>query len=140
MAMTSSKALLGKLSDKGMVGHSMIHKAMVDFFTYADVRDKVDLAQSLVPHILQVISTKDGALAGCHAVAHLTSKGRKEVLKAMKGTVFENCKGPGSLFITALLAMTDDTTLLTKAIWGVRSASHRAGLWRVIIILLTCLT
>jgi pumilio homology domain family member 6 len=71
-----SKALLSKLADKAMVSHTMIHKAMLDYFTYAELRDKVDMAQSLSPHMLKLLTTKDGTLAACHAIGYLTSKVR----------------------------------------------------------------
>uniref|UniRef100_A0A803MTT6 PUM-HD domain-containing protein n=1 Tax=Chenopodium quinoa TaxID=63459 RepID=A0A803MTT6_CHEQI len=104
--------------EKGIVDHSIIHKALIEYLSIADKLSAEDVIKQLSGSLLvRMIHTKDGSRIGMLCVKHGSAKERKKLVKGMKGHVgkiaHDQC---GSLVLSSVLSTVDDTKLVTKVI------------------------
>ncbi|GAB4850843.1 Pumilio 24 [Ancistrocladus abbreviatus] len=109
---------LQPILEKGIVDHSIIHKALVEYFSIADKFSAAEVIQQLSGSLLvRMIHTREGSKVGMLCVKHGSAKERKKIVKGMKGHVgkiaHDHC---GSMVLVCILSTVDDTKLLTKVI------------------------
>ncbi|XP_058076167.1 pumilio homolog 24 isoform X2 [Magnolia sinica] len=104
--------------EKGIVDHSIIHKALMEYFSIADKSSASDVIQQLSgPLLVRMIHTRDGSKVGMLCVKHGSAKERKKLIKGMKGHIgkiaHDQC---GNMVLVCILSAVDDTKLITKVI------------------------
>ncbi|KAL8263985.1 hypothetical protein R6Q59_022115 [Mikania micrantha] len=104
--------------EKGIVDHSILHKALVEYFTIADKSSAADVIQHLSSALLvRMIHTKDGSKIGILCVKHGSAQERKKIIKGMKGHVSKIALDRfGSMVLACILSVVDDTQLIKKII------------------------
>ncbi|KNA14803.1 hypothetical protein SOVF_104200 [Spinacia oleracea] len=110
--------VLQPILEKGIVDHSIIHKALIEYLSIADKLSAEDVVKQLSGSLLvRMIHTKDGSRIGMLCVKHGSAKERKKLVKGMKGHVgkiaHDQC---GSMVLVSVLSTVDDTKLVTKVI------------------------
>lgn len=106
------------LCQKDVVVHSIIHKALFDFFKYASPQQKTDVIEVLKEKVVNILHTKDGAKVAMNCLWYGTAKDRKLVIKSFKTFVTKICKEEyGHLVLLALFDVVDDTVLAKKALF-----------------------
>lgn len=110
--------VLQPILEKGIVDHSIIHRALVEYLSIADKLSAEDVIKQLSGALLvRMIHTKDGSRIGMLCVKHGSAKERKKLLKGMKGHISkianDHC---GSLVLVSILSNVDDTKLVTKVV------------------------
>ncbi|KAL8153651.1 hypothetical protein V2J09_011411 [Rumex salicifolius] len=111
-------SVLQPILEKGIVDHSIIHKAMLEYLSIADQTSAADVLQQLSgPLLVRMIHTRDGSKLGILCVKHGSAKERKKIIKGMKGhivkTANDNC---GALVLACIFSTVDDTKLLSKVV------------------------
>ncbi|PHT62818.1 Pumilio -like protein 24 [Capsicum annuum] len=111
-------SVLQPILEKGILDHSIIHKAIVEYFTIADRSSAADIIQQLSsPDLVRMIHTKDGSKIGIFCIKHGSAKERKKIIKGMKDKVGkiarDNC---ATLVLVSILSIVDDTKHLSKVI------------------------
>lgn len=111
-------SVLQPILEKGIIDHSIIHKALVEYVSIADKFSAEDVVKQLSgPLLVRMIHTRDGLRLGLFCVKHGSAKERKKLLKGIKGHVgkiaHDHC---GSLVLVSILSTVDDTKLVTKVI------------------------
>lgn len=106
------------LLEKGIVDHSIIHKALIEYLSIADKSSATVVIQQLSgPLLVRMIHTRDGSKLGMLCVKHGSSKERKKLIKGMKGHIgkvaHDQC---GSMVLVCILSTVDDTKLITKIV------------------------
>nr|XP_043628259.1 pumilio homolog 24 [Erigeron canadensis] len=111
-------AVLQPILEKGIVDHSILHKTIVEYFTIADKTSAADVIQHLASALLvRMIHTKDGSKIGILCVKHGSAQERKKITKGMKGHVSKIALDRfGSMVLTCILSVVDDTQLVKKII------------------------
>lgn len=111
-------SVLQPILEKGIVDHSIIHKALVEYLSIADKLSAEDVVKQLSGSLLvRMIHTKDGSRIGLLCVKHGGAKERKKILKGMKGHIGKIAHDHyGSLVLVSILSTVDDTKLVTKVI------------------------
>ncbi|KAH9602061.1 hypothetical protein KSS87_012524 [Heliosperma pusillum] len=113
--------VLQSIWEKGIVDHSIVHKALIEYLSIADKVVQMS-AEEVVkqlsgPLLVRIIHTRDGSRIGMLCVKHGGAKERKKLLKAMKEhmgkIIHDNC---GSLVLVSILSNVDDTKLVTKVL------------------------
>ncbi|PWA78654.1 pumilio 24 [Artemisia annua] len=78
-------AVLQPILEKGIVGHSILHKVLVEYFTIADKTSAADVIQHVSSALLvRMIHTKDGSKVGILCIKHGSAQERKKIIKGMK--------------------------------------------------------
>ncbi|CAO2821570.1 unnamed protein product [Amaranthus hypochondriacus] len=110
--------VLQPVLEKGIVDHSIIHKALLEFLSIADKLSAEDIIKQLSGALLvRMIHTKDGSKIGMLCVKHGSAKERKKLVKGMKGHISKIAQDHcGSLVLVSALSIVDDTKLVTKII------------------------
>ncbi|KAK9672956.1 hypothetical protein RND81_12G137200 [Saponaria officinalis] len=108
--------VLQSIWEKGIVDHSIVHKALIEYFSIADKMSAEEVIKQLSgPLLVRIIHTKDGSRIGMLCVKHGGAKERKKLLKAMKehmGKIIrDSC---GTLVLVSILSTVDDTKLVSK--------------------------
>ncbi|XP_047123683.1 pumilio homolog 3 isoform X2 [Hydra vulgaris] len=112
------KESLTALCQKDVVTHSIIHKVLFQFFTYADLQQKIDLIEILKENVIHILHTKDGARIAMNCFWFASVKDRKAIIKSFKTYVLKICKEEyGHMVMLALFDTVDDTVLVKKAIF-----------------------
>ncbi|CAN4115052.1 unnamed protein product [Withania somnifera] len=111
-------SVLQPILEKGILDHSIIHRALVEYLTIADQSSAADIILHLSsPDIVRMIHTKDGSKIGIFCIKHGSAKERKRIIKGMKDKVgkiaHDKC---GTLVLVSILSIVDDTKLLSKVI------------------------
>ncbi|KAJ8445012.1 hypothetical protein Cgig2_029206 [Carnegiea gigantea] len=111
-------SVLQPILEKGIVDHSIIHKALVEYLSIADKLSAEDVVKQLSGSLLvRMIHTKDGSRIGLLCVKHGGAKERKKILKGMKGHIGKIAHDHyGSLVLLSILSTVDDTKLVTKVV------------------------
>ncbi|KAM3324004.1 pumilio 24 [Capsicum chacoense] len=111
-------SVLQPILEKGILDHSIIHKAIVEYFTIADRSSAADIIQQLSsPDLVRMIHTKDGSKIGIFCIKHGSAKERKKIIKGMKDKVGKIVRDKcGTLVLVSILSIVDDTKLLSKVI------------------------
>ncbi|XP_024958712.1 pumilio homolog 24 [Cynara cardunculus var. scolymus] len=104
--------------EKGIVDHSILHTALVEYFTIAGKSSAADVIQHLASALLvRMIHTKDGSKIGILCIKHGSAQERKKIIKGMKGHVSKIAQDRfGSMVLTCILSVVDDTQLIKKII------------------------
>ncbi|XP_052189701.1 pumilio homolog 24 [Diospyros lotus] len=104
--------------EKGIVDHSIIHKALIEYLTIADQSSAADVLQQLSgPLLVRMIYTREGSRIAMLCIKHGSSKERKKIIKGMKGyvgkIVHDQC---GTMVLVCILSIVDDTKLVAKVV------------------------
>ncbi|KAK2990301.1 hypothetical protein RJ640_014753 [Escallonia rubra] len=111
-------SVLQPILEKGILDHSIIHRALMEFFSIADQSSAADVIQQLSgPLLVRMIHTKEGSRIAMLCVKHGSAKERKKIIKGMKGHVSKIAHDKfGCMLLVCILATVDDTKLTTKVI------------------------
>ncbi|ONK61619.1 uncharacterized protein A4U43_C08F31840 [Asparagus officinalis] len=139
-------SVIQPILEKGILDYSIIHTCLLEYFTIADKSSATDVIQQLLPLLTQessgidegmqaskkrkikkirtkipllvrMVSTRDGLKVGILCIKHGSAKERKKIVKGIKEHVrnltLDQC---GSVLLTCILSVVDDTKLVTKII------------------------
>ncbi|XP_077218294.1 pumilio 24 [Tasmannia lanceolata] len=111
-------SVIQPIMEKGIVDHSIIHHALMEYLSIADRSSATDVIQQLSgPLLIRMIHTKDGSKLGMLCIKHGNAKDRKKIIKGMKGHIGKIAHDQyGSMVLVCILSVVDDTKLLTKVI------------------------
>ncbi|KAI9304328.1 armadillo-type protein [Cunninghamella echinulata] len=103
--------------DKGTLVHSIVHKALLEYFTYADEKGKMELLSLLRDSLQDIVHTREGSRVAMICVTSSTPKDKKAIIKSFKPFLTKIAQDEyGYLVLLRLLDDTDDTVLVSKAI------------------------
>ncbi|KAL1539122.1 pumilio 24-like [Salvia divinorum] len=111
-------SVLQPILEKGILDHSIVHRALLEYLDIADKFSAADVIQQLSgPSFVRIIATKDGARIGMLCIRHGSAKDRKKIIKGMKGNIDKIASDKfGSMVLVAILSVVDDTKLVSKII------------------------
>ncbi|KAK1293058.1 hypothetical protein QJS10_CPB17g01205 [Acorus calamus] len=111
-------SVIQPILEKGIVDHSILHSALMEYFSIADKLSAADVIQQLSGSLLvRMIHTRDGSRVGILCIRHGSAKERKNIIKGMKGHVRKiACDQYGCLVLVSILSVVDDTKLVKKVI------------------------
>jgi len=109
---------LQPILEKGIVDHTIIHRAIVEYLSVSKKSMIAEIVQQLSGGLLvRMLHTKDGAKIGVTCVMHGNNKERKKIIKGMKTHVAKVAQDDhGSVVLLAILDVVDDTKLVNKII------------------------
>lgn len=112
------KESLSNLCQKDVLSLSVIHRALFDFFTYAESSQKREIVEILKPGLIHILHTKDGSKVAMNCIWEASTKDRKVITKSFKTYIKKICTEEfGHLVLLALFDVMDDTVLLKKALF-----------------------
>ena len=107
--------LMLKAARKGLAMTAIVQRALAELLAQADGPQKAILAASLLEAAPHIMHTADGAKIACACLRHSDPKGRKAMLKSLKGFVARAAlNGNGALVLATALEVVDDTVMLRK--------------------------
>ncbi|KAK9146995.1 hypothetical protein Sjap_006898 [Stephania japonica] len=111
-------SVIQPILEKGIVDHSIIHRALLEYLSIADKTSATDVIEQLSgPLLVRMIGTRDGAKLGILCNKHGGAKGRKKIIKGIKGHVGKIAHDQyGSTVLVSILSMVDDTKLVSKVV------------------------
>ncbi|KAG8372915.1 hypothetical protein BUALT_Bualt12G0116700 [Buddleja alternifolia] len=111
-------SVLQPILEKGILDHSIVHRALMEYFSIADKSSAAEFIQHLSgASLVRMIHTKDGSRLGMLCIKHGSAKERKKIIKGMKGHVDKIAHDKfGSMVLVCILSIVDDTKLLSKII------------------------
>ncbi|GMP56978.1 hypothetical protein CsSME_00021254 [Camellia sinensis var. sinensis] len=111
-------SLFQPILEKGIVDHSIIHKALMEDFSIADKASAADVVQQWSGALLvRMIHTREGSRIAMLCIKHGSAKERKKIIKGMKGHVGKIAHDQyGSMVLACILSIVDDTKLVTKVV------------------------
>ncbi|KAK9288302.1 hypothetical protein L1049_016753 [Liquidambar formosana] len=111
-------SVIQPILEKGIVDHSILHRALIEYFSIAGQSSATDVIQQLSgPLLVRMIHTKDGCRIGMLCVKHGSAKERKKIIKGMKDHIGKIAHDQyGSMVLTGILSIVDDTKLITKIV------------------------
>ncbi|KAF8401414.1 hypothetical protein HHK36_012353 [Tetracentron sinense] len=111
-------SVIQPILEKGIVDHSIIHSALMEYFSIADKSSAADAIQQLSgPLLVRMIHTRDGSKVGMLCVKHGSAKERKKIIKGMKGHIGKIAHDQyGSMVLVCIISTVDDTKLITKIV------------------------
>ncbi|KAF5181547.1 Pumilio-like protein [Thalictrum thalictroides] len=81
-------SVIQSILEKGIVDHSIIHTALIEYLNIADKSSATDILEQLSgPLLVRMIHTKDGSKLGMLCIKHGGAKERKKIIKGMKGHI-----------------------------------------------------
>lgn len=109
---------LQPILEKGIVDHSIVHRALDEFLVVAPQSMGRDVVEHLAgPLLLRMLHTRSGALVACKCVAAGSAKERKKIVKGFKEHVAKVARDDhGHLVLLQILEVIDDTLLVRKTI------------------------
>uniref|UniRef100_A0A0C9S2K7 TSA: Wollemia nobilis Ref_Wollemi_Transcript_18990_2729 transcribed RNA sequence n=1 Tax=Wollemia nobilis TaxID=56998 RepID=A0A0C9S2K7_9CONI len=109
---------LQPIIEKGIVDHSIVHRALGEYLSIADKSSVADVIQQLSgPLLVRIIHTRDGSKVGALCIIHGNAKERKKIIKGMKGNVGKIAHDEyGSVVLLCILSCVDDTNIVSKII------------------------
>ena len=111
--------LLNDIISKGILGLSLVHRVLAEFFEHASEATIVDFCRLIGEHFVDLVHTKEGARILTYVLHYASAKEKKKIIKGLKTHVKTIATHEhGHLVMQTLLATTDDTVLLSKAILG----------------------
>nr|XP_004653049.1 pumilio homolog 3 [Jaculus jaculus]XP_044997072.1 pumilio homolog 3 [Jaculus jaculus] len=118
LIMDEMKQILTPMAQKeAVIKHSLVHKAFLDFFTYAPPKLRSELIEAIREAVIYLAHTHDGARVAMHCLWHGTPKDRKVIVKTMKTYVEKVANGQYShLVLLAAFDCIDDTKLVKQII------------------------
>ncbi|XP_042022741.1 pumilio homolog 24-like [Salvia splendens] len=111
-------SVLQPILEKGILDHSIVHRALLEYLDIADKFSAADVIQPLSgPSFVRIIATKDGSRLGMLCIRHGSAKDRKKIIKGMKGNIEKIASDKfGSMVLVCILSVVDDTKLVSKII------------------------
>ncbi|KAJ2158662.1 Pumilio y domain member 6 [Coemansia sp. RSA 552] len=114
---SSLKAALGPMLEKGTVQQSVVHRALLDYLRLGDSAERARVAGDLRELAVEMVHTREGAAAAMLCVAYGTPKDRKAMVRAFKPFLRKMCLDEyGYATVIQALDCVDDTVLLSKAL------------------------
>nr|CAI5855373.1 unnamed protein product [Callosobruchus analis] len=111
------KTNLTKILNKSLLDSGIVHTVLWQYLTECSEDDKKELIAQLVPHIVVISNSKEGARAAMQCIWHGSNKDRKVIMKTMKEHLIDLSKHEhGHATVISLLDSIDDTVLLHKII------------------------
>eukprot|EP00058_Branchiostoma_floridae_P020525 XP_002606015.1 hypothetical protein BRAFLDRAFT_269781 [Branchiostoma floridae] len=122
LVMKEFKESLTPLLEKTVVKHTLVHKALLEFFTHAEGRLRAEMIEAIRESLIHILHTHDGSRVTMHCLWHGTAKDRKVIIKTMKTFMQKICQEEFAHHtLLALFDVVDDTKLVSKAILQVWS-------------------
>ncbi|RZC35677.1 penguin [Asbolus verrucosus] len=113
----ATKANLLRVINKNLLDSGLVQTVLSQYLSECSSEDRAELISQLVPHIVVISNSKDGARAAMQCIWHGTNKDRKVAMKTIKEHAIELSKHEhGHCTIITLLDTIDDTVLLHKII------------------------
>ncbi|CAG9827685.1 unnamed protein product [Diabrotica balteata] len=113
----ATKANLTKILNKSLLDSGLVQTVLYQYLSECSAEDRSELISQLVPHIVVISNSKDGAKAAMQCIWYGSTKDRKGIMKAVKEHVVELSKHEhGHATIITLIDCIDDTVLLHKII------------------------
>ncbi|PIA44285.1 hypothetical protein AQUCO_01700116v1 [Aquilegia coerulea] len=111
-------SVIQPILEKGIVDHSIIHTALIEYLNIADKSSAAEILEQLSgPLLVRIIHTKDGSKLGMLCIKHGGAKERKKIIKGMKGHIEKIALDQyGCMVLVCMLSIVDDTKLLTKIV------------------------
>ncbi|KAL3641908.1 Pumilio 24 [Castilleja foliolosa] len=111
-------SVLQPILEKGILDHSIVHKALMEYFSIAAHSSASDFIQQLsAPTLVRMIHTKDGSRLGMLCIRHGSAKERKKIIKGMKTHVDKIAHDKfGCMVLVCIFSIVDDTKLVSKII------------------------
>ncbi|KAI8509258.1 hypothetical protein Bbelb_131060 [Branchiostoma belcheri] len=117
LVMKEFKESLTPLLEKTVVKHTIVHKALLEFFTHAEGPLRTEMIEAVRESLIHILHTHDGSRVTMHCLWHGTAKDRKVIIKTMKTFVQKICQEEFAHHtLLALFDVVDDTKLVSKAI------------------------
>ncbi|XP_055284285.1 pumilio homolog 3 isoform X3 [Moschus berezovskii] len=118
LIMDEMKQILTPMAQKeAVIKHSLVHKVLLDFFTYAPPKLRSEMIEAIREAVVYLAHTHDGARVAMHCLWHGTPKDRKVIVKTMKTYVEKVANGQYShLVLLAAFDCIDDTKLVKQII------------------------
>eukprot|EP00112_Aurelia_sp_Birch-Aquarium-sp1_P011297 Seg2376.2 transcript_id=Seg2376.2/GoldUCD/mRNA.D3Y31 product="Pumilio 3" protein_id=Seg2376.2/GoldUCD/D3Y31 len=111
------KASLMPLATKDAVTFTIIHKPLLEFFTFARGSMRADMIEALRERIVHMLHTLEGSKVAMNCIWHGTKKDRKLIIKSFKTFVPKICMEEyGHMVLLALFDAVDDTVAIKKSI------------------------
>lgn len=108
---------INKFVAKGFLGTTIGQRLLADFLRVASPLSIRQVVPTITDAIVALVSSRDGMLAACIALAYATTKERKVILSSIKAHVAELAlHDQGHMLLVKALDCVDDTVQLTKAI------------------------
>ncbi|XP_077867446.1 pumilio homolog 3-like [Saccoglossus kowalevskii] len=111
------KHALTPLLEKSVIKHSIVHKALMDYFIFAEIKSKTDMIESMRDVVVQILHTHDGSRVAMQCCFFLFLQDRKAIIKSFKTFVLKICREEfGHLVMLAIFDAVDDTKLVSKVL------------------------
>jgi pumilio family protein 6 len=108
---------LRAIINKGTLQYDMVHRALWQFFTYADLKRRTDMLELLKEYLVEILHTKEGICVAMQAMALGNAKDRKIMIKSMKSFMVKICKEEyGHMIMLRIFDSVDDIVLIEKYI------------------------
>lgn len=112
------KDALLPLVDKSVIGHSIVHRVLLEYLIHADDTSRLEMIEMVKESVVLILHTHDGARVGMQCLWHGTTKDRKVLIKSFKSYYVKICKEEfGHLVLLALFDCVDDTVLVKKVVF-----------------------
>ena len=109
--------VVNTLLTKGLIYLSISHHVLNEFYENGTPELIREMTGLLAPELVHTVRTRYGAQVAAKCAGYASAKERKAIIKSLKGNILPIAQEPhGHMLIVKLLAVTDDTVLLTKAI------------------------
>uniref|UniRef100_A0A673VAM9 PUM-HD domain-containing protein n=1 Tax=Suricata suricatta TaxID=37032 RepID=A0A673VAM9_SURSU len=100
LIMDEMKQILTPVAQKeAVIKHSRVHKALLDFFTYAPAKLRSEMIEAIREAVIYLVHTHDGARVAMHCLWHGTPKDRTVIVKTMKTYVEKVANGQYSRLV-----------------------------------------
>ncbi|KAE9455155.1 hypothetical protein C3L33_12926, partial [Rhododendron williamsianum] len=111
-------SVIQPILEKGIVDHSIIHKALIEYLSIADPSSAADVVQQLSgPLLVRMVHSKEGSRIAMLCIKHGSAKERKKIIKGMKGFVGKIANDQrGNMVLVCILSIVDDTKLVAKVV------------------------
>ncbi|KAJ7369419.1 hypothetical protein OS493_039125 [Desmophyllum pertusum] len=86
------KDALLPLVDKSVIGHSIVHRVLLEYLTHADENSRLEMIELIKDTVVLILHTHDGARVGMYCLWHGTTKDRKILIKSFKSYYVKICK------------------------------------------------
>lgn len=102
---------------KGTFKHSIVHKAMLDFFTIAGEDLRKEFASHIKEHVVEILHTYEGCRVGLYSIWYGSSKDRKALVKSFKGFTMKIAEEEyGQAVLFGIFDNVDDTVIVKNVI------------------------
>ncbi|XP_058212550.1 pumilio homolog 24 [Rhododendron vialii] len=111
-------SVIQPILEKGIVDHSIIHKALIEYLSIADPSSAADVIEQLSgPLLVRMVHSKEGSRIAMLCIKHGSAKERKKFIKGMKGFVGKIANDQrGNMVLVCILSIVDDTKLGAKVV------------------------